>query len=206
MVRRVGSLVLTLALAALMGCSTPAHDVPSTTGAPATQTLTGREAFQKLFISARGWASDARPVRLESQSTSDADGRDGKSAVWRVMFASPGRGKLEAFTWSGSIAEGAERGISHGTEDAFNPANSSTQPFDMQFLKSDSDAALATARKNGGEKALKADAKLPVQFLLDFDPHKSQLVWHVIVGQSRNDAKMTIDVDATSGAFQRVEK
>src|SRR5215471_17405056 len=40
--------------------------------------LTARSAFQKLYVAARGWNQDARPYRLESVVTSDANGRDGK--------------------------------------------------------------------------------------------------------------------------------
>ena len=171
-----------------------------------TESISGREAFQKMYPAGRGWLSDARPVRVESQSTSDANGRDGHSAVWRVVFASPGRLKMEGFTWSGSASSDLDRGISHGTEDTFSPSNASTQPFDINFLKIDSDQALATANKHGGEKELKKDPKLPVNFLLDWDPRKNQLVWHVIYGTSRMNAGLVIDVDATKNDFIRDEK
>src|SRR5512141_155158 len=95
-----------------------------------TEKITGREAFQKMYPAGRGWIGDAKPVRVESQSTSDADGRDGKSAVWRVVFASPARQKMKAFSWSGSTTSDIDPGISHGTEDTFSASNASTQPFD----------------------------------------------------------------------------
>ena len=171
-----------------------------------TETISGREAFQKMYPAGRGWFADAKPVRMESQSTSDANGRDGKSAVWRVVFASPGRQKMQNYTWSGSASADIDRGISHGTEDTFSPSNASTQPFDSLFLKIDSQEALATANKHGGDKQLKKDPKLPVQFLLDWDPRKKQLVWHVIYGTSRMSAALVIDVDATNNDFIRDEK
>lgn len=171
-----------------------------------TETITGREAFQKMYPAGRGWIADAKPVRIESQSSADADGRNGKSAIWRVVFASPGRQKMEGFSWSGSISSDLDRGISHGTEDTWSASNASTQPFDLNFLKIDSDQALATANKHGGDKELKKDAKLPVQYLLDWDPRKNQLVWHVIYGTSRMSAGLVIDVDATKGDFLREEK
>src|SRR6266853_6951442 len=65
-------------LALLVGCSSE----PSKTAEPAKpepkvpELLTGRSAFQKMFIAARGWARDAQPYRIESTSTSDANGRD----------------------------------------------------------------------------------------------------------------------------------
>ena len=170
-----------------------------------TEKSTGREAFQKMYPAGRGWIADAKPVRIESQSTSDADGRDGKSAIWRVVFASPARQKMEGFSWSGSATSDMDRGISHGTEDTWTASNTSTQPFDLNYLKIDSDQALATANKHGGDKILKKDPKLAVQYLLDWDPRKMQLVWHVIYGTSRNSATAVIDVDATKNDFLREE-
>ncbi len=173
----------------------------------ATEALTARAAFQKLFATARLWAGDARPVRLESEVTPDANGHDGKAAVWRAVFASPAKRGIEAFVWSGSSAEGApERGIGHGGEDTFNPSNSSTQPFDPGFLKQDSDVAFTVAQKHGGDKLTKKDANQMVAYLLDWDPRTNQLVWHVAYGPSRRDSKLTIDVDATSGEYIRTEK
>jgi hypothetical protein len=113
---------------------------------------------------------------------------------------------MQGFAWSGSATSDMDRGISHGNEDTFSAANASTQPFDLNFLKIDSDQALATANKHGGDKLLKKDPKLPVQYLLDWDPRKNQLVWHVIYGTSRMSASLVIDVDATKDDFIREEK
>ena len=205
---RARFLLPALALFTFAACSSEPQKPAEQKAAPKpAETVTAREAFQKLYITARSWAADARPVRLESQPAADSDGHDGKAAIWRALFASPGRRTIEAFVWSGSAATDApERGISHGTEDTFNPTNASTQPFDMQFLKIESDAAFETAQKHGGEKELKTDPKLPVGYLLDWDANKSQLVWHVFYGASRSDAKLAVDVDATTGLFLRVEK
>lgn len=171
-----------------------------------TETLTGREAFQKLYPAARGWNADARPIRIESQTTSDASGQDGKAAIWRVAFASPNRRVMEAFSWSGSTSSDLDRGVSHGTEDGFSPTNASTQPFDLNYLKVDSDAAFQTAQKHGGDKILKKDPKTTVLYLLDWDMRQTKLVWHVIYGVSHSDAKLVVDSDATTGEFLRVEK
>ena len=56
------------ALALLAGCSSeptkPAEIASSQPKPP--EILTGRSAFQKLYISAHGWGADARAYRLES--------------------------------------------------------------------------------------------------------------------------------------------
>src|SRR5271165_5334678 len=61
---------------------------------------TGRAAFQKLYLSARGWAADAKPFRLQSQFTADAPSNEGKSGLWRASFASPAKRMMKLFVWS----------------------------------------------------------------------------------------------------------
>src|SRR5437667_9204026 len=86
----------------MVGCnSEPAKPAQKPQPKP-PEYITGRTAFQKMFISARGWARDAQPFRLESQPTSDSKGVDGKSAVWRSSFASSSQHGLKPWTWSGT--------------------------------------------------------------------------------------------------------
>jgi hypothetical protein len=204
---------LLIMLAVLPGCSSnKPQQPPSQAEQPAvkpqpqpTEQASGREAFQRLFVAARGWTGDARPFRLQSSTTSDSDGHNGKAAIWSAAFASPARRVMEGFSWSGSSAEGApERGISHGTEDSWTPANSTTQPFDISFLKTDSDKAFDTAQKHGGARMLRSKPKTPVSYRLDWDAQKNQLVWHVSYGD--NLSRTVIDVNATSGEYLRTEK
>ena len=162
---------------------------------------TGRLAFQKMFISARGFAPDIQPFRLQSSYTKDAPVAEGKEGIWHASFASASKRQLKAYTWSGvSGPDMPDRGVSHGTEDDYNPSNSSTRVFDMQFLKIDSDKAIKVANEHGGAALLKKDPKQPVNFLLDWNG-KNQLVWHVIYGESRNTASLIVDVDASSGLY-----
>jgi len=168
--------------------------------------VTGRFAFQKLYITARGWARDAEPFRLESLPNPDSNGQDGKSSVWRASFASPQERSVKPYVWSGSNSPDApSRGMNPGTEDSYSPGNASTQVFDIAFLKVDSDKALETAQKHGGDKVLEKAPTTPVQYMVEWNRATNQLVWHVIYG-SETDAKLRVAVDASSGAFIRVEK
>lgn len=166
------------------------------------EVLTGRSAIQKLYISAHGWGPDARPYRLESSTNEDSNGHDGKSAIWHAGFASVAQRGTKPYTWSGS---GTDRGVNPGIEDSYNPSNASTTAFDFQFLKIDSDKAFEVAQKHGGDKMLEKTPDTPVSYLLDWNRSGGNLVWHVIYGNSRNDAKLVIDVDATTGEFIRKE-
>jgi hypothetical protein len=195
-------------LALLSGCSSdsgkPAEAKPEPKG---PELITARSAFQKLYVAARGWNQDAKPYRLESMVTSDGNGHDGKWAVWRASFASPAARSQKTYIWSGSAANGApERGVNPGIEDSYSPTNSSTQIFDMAFLKIDSDQAFATAQKQGGDKILEKEPDTPVFYVCDWNPRTNILVWHVIYGASRETAKLTVAVDASTGDFLRVEK
>jgi hypothetical protein len=198
-----------LGLTILTGCtSEPAKPVQTEKAQPkATEAVTGRTAFQKLYISARGWARDAQPYRLESQSTDDWKGKDGKSAVWRAYFASPSQRGVKPFIWSGSQAPDApSSGISPGNEDTYSPSNSSTRVFDPAFLKVDSDKALEAAQKHGGDKILQKAPDTPILYVLSWSGVTNELIWHVIYGANAEDAKLRIAVNASNGEFLRVEK
>lgn len=202
---RIAALTL---LAVTAGCqsntSQPAAVKPE---AKSSELLTGRAAFQKVFIAARNYAPDVKPFRIESTPSTDSDGHDGKSAIWQASFASATRRGVKPFIWSGSNGPDApSRGVSPGNEDTYNPSNASTQIFDVAFLKIDSDQALAEAQKHGGEKLLEKDSATPVLYVCDWNHNTNELVWHVIYGSTRDTAKLTVAVNASTGAFVRVEK
>ena len=201
-----------LALGLLTGCSSepskPAGPAAKPAPAqPADEYKTGRLVFQKLLLTARAWAGDAQPFRLESQHTKGAPVAEGKAGIWHASFASAQRASIKSYLWSGVAGEDAtERGISPGLEDTYNPANASTHPFDLGFLKVDSDQAFKAAQEHGGKDLLKKTPEQPVIFVLDWDSRKNQLVWHVAYGDSRAVAKLTVAVDASTGGYLRVEK
>jgi hypothetical protein len=208
------TMLLCVALGLMIACSSEKKagtEAPAQSGpkpaAKVAQYDTGRTAFQRTYLAARGWAPDVKPFRLQSQFTADAPTSEGKAGLWRASYASPSRHMMKLFVWSGLVGPDApEPGISFSAEDSWSPTNSSTQPFDIAFLKVDSDKAYEIAQKNGGEKLTKKDPKQPVTFVLSWDTAKNQLVWHVLYGDNPTDATLRIAVDATSGAFIRVEK
>jgi hypothetical protein len=205
---------LCCAMALLVSCSsenktgTAAPEQPAARPAiKQPQYETGRTAFQRMFLAARLWAADVKPFRLQSQFTADAPTAEGKAGLWRASFASPSKRAMKMFVWSGLVGPDApEQGVGFSAEDSWSPSNTSTQPFDIAFLKTDSDKAYEIAQKNGGEKLTKKDPKQPVTFLLSWDGTKNQLVWHVLYGDNPSEAKLRIALDATSGEFLRVEK
>jgi hypothetical protein len=198
------NLLVLLALAlAFLGCETGPTPGGNTASQPKTNEFeTGRFALQKMLPVAHMWSPDAAPVQLSSSATSESNGHDGKSGTWRAVFASRGRQKSEPFIWSG-MAD-TQRRVDHGVEDVFNPANRSTQPWDLNFLKVDTDQAFNVAQQHGGKQLLEKDPKAQVGYLLDFDPLSSQLRWHVMYS-SESAGRLTVLVDASSGNFLRKE-
>jgi len=195
-------------LALLAGCnSNTATQAPAKTEPKPPEVLTARAAFQKVFIAARNYAADVKPFRIDSTASSDGNGHDGKSAIWRASFASTIQHGVKPFFWSGSNAPDApSRGVSPGNEDTYNPSNASTQVFDVAFLKVDSDQAFTEAQKHGGDKLLEKDPATPVIYICDWNHNTNELTWHVVYGDSRETAKLTVAINATTGVFIRVEK
>jgi len=193
--------VAILALAFLAGCSSePSKPAPAEKPKPkAPEAITGESALYKCYVPARGWAPDAQPYRVESETTGDFKGREGKAGSWRIGFASPERRSVKSYTWSNGE-------VSPNVEDSYSPTNVSTQIFNIQFLKVDSDKALETAQKHGGDKLLEKETDIPILYLLDWNPQKNELTWHVIYGTDRDTAKLRVAVNASTGEFVRVEK
>lgn len=190
-----------LSLAILSGCSSQSNQPAAKPEPP--QLLTGRSAIQHLYIAARGWAPDARPYQLQSAVVGDYQGRDGKAVVWRAAFASASQHSSKPYSWSGIDSPDApSRGISPGAQDPYTPGND----FEIQFLKIDSDKAFDVAEKHGGEKVIADNPKIPITYMLDWNRSGNNLVWHVIYGNNRNEAKLVADLDASTGEFLRKEK
>lgn len=203
-------MVIVFGLAVMAGCSSgPTKSAQTEKAQPKLpELITGRSAlFQKLYIAARGWQRDAQPYRLESQLTVDATGKDGKADVWRAGFASPAQRTSKPYLWSGTDAQDApSRGVNPGTEDSYNSTNSSTHVFDVAFLKIDSDKAFEVAQLHGGNRVLEKAPDTPILYVLEWSTVTNELIWHVIYGRGRDDAKLRVAVNGSTGDFLRVEK
>jgi hypothetical protein len=190
--------ILTLSLTLMTGCfSEPSKPAASESSqSKPSEAITGSSSFYKCYISARGWAQDAQPYRAESAGSKS---HDGKATEWRVGFASPSLHTTKFFTWSNGD-------ISHGVDDTYSPTNSSTQIFNVQYLKTDTDKAFAIAQDHGGDKLLEKEPDTPMLYVLEWNRQDNALFWHVIYGADRETAKLRVAVNASTGEFSRVEK
>ncbi len=200
-------LLVLFSLGWMIGCSSEPSKPAEKPQPKGPEFVTGRAAFQKLYIAARGWARDAQPYRLQSQISTDSPGKDGKADIWQASFASPAQRGVKPYTWSGTdVSDAPSRGVNPGNEDTYSPTNASTHVFDMQFLKVDSDKAFEEAQKHGGDKLLEKSSDTPVLYILEWSAPTNELIWHVIYGTNRDDAKLKVAINATSAEFIRVEK
>jgi len=192
------TILVAILAVAMAGCSS-APTTPTAAEKPqpkAPDTITGNRAFFKCFTAARGWAPDAQPFRFESAASKKNDGTAGE---WRSGFASPARHGTQFYTWSNGD-------VSHSVEDTYSPTNSSTQVFNFQFLKTDTDKAFAVAQQHGGDKLLAKSPDTPVLYILEWNHQTNELIWHVIYGTDRETAALRVAVNASTGEFSRVEK
>jgi hypothetical protein len=208
--RKTGFICIAAVLFLLSCSSNPPSGNQQSAAKPAPKQAayeTGREAFQKMYLSAHNWAPDAQPFRLQSQYSAGAPVSEGKAGLWRASFGSQGRRMMKMFMWSGLVGPDApEPGISFSAEDSWSPTNTSTHIFEPAFIKTDSDKAYEVAEKHGGSKLTKANPQQPVFFVLDWENSQNKLLWHVIYGEDVDKAKLRVAVDASTGEFERVEK
>jgi hypothetical protein len=167
---------------------------------------TGKSCMAQLANAAARWQPDAMPVHLESYLNAESTGHDGKSTVWRALFASATRGTNRTFTCSGSrLKDEAPVGITVSAESASSP-DIAHSVFQSMLLIIDSDKAYEIAQQNGGANILKKDPQQPIIYSLDWDAKQRQLVWGVMYGTSRSDSKGVGVIDATTGKFLRAGK
>jgi hypothetical protein len=212
--RLTGVVAILLSGVIIVACSS-APTSPSTTSSstpPRTAEkkepvlYTGKNCLSQMANAAARWQPDALPVHVESYLNAESTGHDGKSSIWRAMFASASRGTNRTFTCSGSrLKDEAPIGVTVSTEIA-SPPDMSRSMFQPMLLIIDSDKAFVTAQENGGANILKKDPQQPIIYSLDWDGRRKELVWGLMYGTSQSDSKGVGVIDATTGKFLRAGK
>ena len=92
------SLVLLLA----GGCGSgeaPSFRTEETEAPEPPKEVTGRKAFQNMFVAARSWARDAKPFHLTNFYLKQSTGVGGLATAWTASFASPSLRKYKTYTY-----------------------------------------------------------------------------------------------------------
>jgi hypothetical protein len=193
-------LYATVAAVFLIGCSDTPTKTVEKKKEEKLEPLTGRQAFQQMYISARGWAPDALGLQLKSLQLSDVKADKGKAAAWQCTFVSLGRSRARVYTWSAVESEGnLHKGVFAGLEESYSESRQS-KPFVIPAFKTDSDEAYAEAVKKSAEY-MKKNPDKPVNYLLELTPRFPDLAWRIIWGDTPATSDYSIFVDATTGAF-----
>jgi hypothetical protein len=170
---------------------------------PPPEPVTGSTAFFRMYTAGRGWAGDLQPLQLTSINLPDVKRVPGKAAAWQATFVVPQKQASRVYTYSVIEAPGnLHEGVFAGNEGGWRPGGQ-VQPFLIQALKVDSDAAYETALKKGKKAAeySKAHPDMNISFLLERNKKFPDLTWRVIWGDSVGTSNYSVFVDATTGEY-----
>ena len=169
----------------------------------AAEPLTGRQAFQRMYPQARGWAPDAQPIEIRSVRLGPGKAEPGQSGAWQVIFVSPSRGKAKPYTYSSVESDGnLHEGVFGGTEEDYSGRGDSS-PFLIAAIKVDSDEAYKTAAEKSADY-LKKNPDKPVMFLMEQTKRFGDVTWRVIWGDSVSTSDYSVFVDATTGKLVQI--
>ncbi len=205
MKRSLGVIVAVSLLAAMAACSTSEDAVEKKEEAKPLEPRTGREAFQSMYVAARGWQHDATPMQLKSIPLTAVKADPGKSGAWQAIFVSPAAGRARTFTWCAIEMEGnLHKGVFAGPDESWSGPSDASQPFAAIALKVDTDEALKTALAKSDYA--KQHANAPMIFLLEQNRRYPDISWRIVWGDSVATSDYSVFVDATTGDLLAKEK
>src|SRR5258708_25633834 len=97
---------LTLPFLLLAACSGTTSPEAAKEPVKPPEPVTGRQAFQSIFRSARAWALDAAPLQLRSIDLPQVKSENGRAGAWEATFVSTSTGRSKVYTYSTVEAEG----------------------------------------------------------------------------------------------------
>jgi hypothetical protein len=193
---------LLLAAALLLAACSDAPKTEAKTQEPPAEPLTGRQAFQYTYPSARIWASDCQPIRIRSFNLEKPKSKDGKAGAWEVMYVSESRARSRTYTWSAvELSESMPKGVFAGHEEPWSGPRGQERPFLTAAIRTDTPEALEIAVSKSREYLDKSGEKPQINFLLESTPRYSDPAWRVYWGNSVSSAEWSVFVDATLGTY-----
>jgi hypothetical protein len=188
-------------------CSDTNSETAAKTPAKPVEPVTGQQAFQATFPSARMWATDCQLLQIRSLLLDQIKATDGKAGAWEITYVSVQKGASRPYTWSAVEAEGnIHQGVFGGSEDPWSGNRGGQTPFAPAALKIDTPAALISATSKATAYLQKPGEKPPISYILDLTSRFPNPVWHVFWGATPASAEYTVMVDATTGSVLTVVK
>jgi len=180
-------------------CSDTPQETKTKEPAKPPELITGRQAFQRTFPSARAWAADCRPFLVRSLEIDEAKSDAGKAGAWEVTYVSAEKSQARVYTWSAVEEGNLHQGVFPRQPDAWRGPSGQQQPFDSAAVKIDTDAALQTAIEGSSAYLSKPGDKPQVMYLLEDTPRYPDPVWRVLWGATVGSAQNAVTVDASTG-------
>ena len=188
-------------LALMAACSSAPTSESTKTLEKQPEPVTGRHAFQNMYLSARAWAADAQPLQLRSINLQELKPEKGKAGAWQAAFVSAQSARARSYTFSVLEAAGnLHQGVFAGPVEGWSGPSGQSRPFLIAAIKIDSDEAYETAAKHSAEY-VKKHADSPISFLLEQTNRYPDLAWRVIWGDSVSTSDYSVFVDASTGAY-----
>lgn len=185
----------------MTGCSSETAAPPKKVEEKPAEPVTGRQALQQMYISARGWAADIQPLKLNSILLPEVKAEPGKAPAWQATFVSPSQVKARSYTYSVVESVGnLHKGVFAGLDQSWSGPSQTNKPFPMAAVKIDSDEAYKTALKKAADYDKKNPGK-PINFLLESTSKFPDVTWRVIWGESVGTSNFSIFVDASTGQY-----
>jgi hypothetical protein len=184
---------------ATVACSDAAPPAPKEPPKP-EEPITGRTAFQRVFGTARSWAPDIQILQIQNVNLKEVPSADGKAGAWLITFVSPSRQQSRTFSWSAIEGEGLHKGVFSQPPETYSGPRGQSSPFLLQALKTDTDAALETAKKKSADYVKKNPDK-PIIFLLEQTRRHPSPTWRVVWGDSVGTSNYSVFVDASTGNY-----
>jgi len=193
--------VFLVALAAailLAGCSDEPKPAEKKTPEAPSAPITGRQAFQYVYGSARLWAPDAQPLTVRSINVTGVKSEKGRAGAWEAVFVSESTAMARTYSWSAVEAEGLHKGVFPGPRQSWSPGGAE-RPFAAGEIKIDTPEALDIATKASAAYLEKPGQRPPVNFLLEVSGRFPSPAWRVMWGNTVSSAEYTVTIDAGTG-------
>ncbi len=191
-------LVVLAAAILLAGCSEEPKPAEKNPSEAAAAPISGRQAFQYVYGSARLWAPDAQPLTIRSINLTGVKSDKGKAGAWEAVFVSESTAMARTYSWSAVEAEGLHKGVFPGQRQSWSPGGAE-RPFAAGEIRIDTPEALDIATKASAAYLEKPGQRPPVNFLLEVSGRFPGPAWRVLWGNTVSSAEYTVTVDAGTG-------
>lgn len=171
---------------------------------PPPEPIEGQKAFFQMYVAARGWATDAEGLRLESIRIPEVEPEGGRFGAWRGTFVSPSKMQMAIFNYSVVNSSGKfVKGVFQDHEEGYTSGR--VKPWPVIALKTTSDEALKTAMDQRQTKEyVKKNPDRHVMILLEHTNRHPNVAWRVVWGESISTSDFSVFVDASTGKFLEV--